>query len=131
MTRLETIAAGQQSLPVSLDDVVAARGRIKGAVVHTPTLLSKTLSALTGAQVYLKFENQQFTAAYKERGALNRLLILPPEARARGVGGQSRAGPGRSRRTAERACHPRHAAPRATGEGDADRGAWRDGRPAW
>lgn len=85
MTRLETIAAGQQSLPVSLDDVVEARGRIKGAVVHTPTLLSKTLSELTGAQVYLKFENQQFTAAYKERGALNRLLILPPEARARGV----------------------------------------------
>jgi len=85
MTKLETIAAGQQNLPVSLDDVVAARGRIQGAVIHTPTLLSKTLSELTGARVYLKFENQQFTAAYKERGALNRLLILSPEQRARGV----------------------------------------------
>ncbi|HTH26843.1 MAG TPA: threonine ammonia-lyase [Sphingobium sp.] len=85
MTKLDTIAAGQQSLPVSLDDVVAASARISGAVVRTPTLHSKTLSDLTGARVYLKFENQQFTAAYKERGALNRLLILPPEARGRGV----------------------------------------------
>jgi threonine dehydratase len=85
MTKLKTISAGEQSLPVSLADVVAASGRIAGAVVRTPTLLSKTLSDLTGARVYLKFENLQFTAAYKERGALNRLMILSPEARARGV----------------------------------------------
>jgi threonine dehydratase len=73
------------TLPVSLDDVRAARARIAGAIVRTPTLLSRTLSELTGANVYLKFENLQFTAAYKERGALNKLLQLSAEARARGV----------------------------------------------
>ncbi len=54
----------------------AAAARIAGAVVRTPTLLSKTLSEMTGAQIYLKFENLQFTAAYKERGALNAMLQL-------------------------------------------------------
>lgn len=72
-------------LPVSIDDVRAAHARISGSIVRTPTLLSRTLSKLTGADVYLKFENLQFTAAYKERGALNRLLLLSPEARAKGV----------------------------------------------
>ncbi|MET0247627.1 MAG: pyridoxal-phosphate dependent enzyme, partial [Sphingomonas sp.] len=65
------------ALPVSLDDVVAARMRIMDSIVATPTLVSRTLSDLTGATVYLKFENLQFTAAYKERGALNTLLQLP------------------------------------------------------
>jgi threonine dehydratase len=73
------------SLPVSIDDVRAAAERISGAVVRTPTLHSRTLSQLTGANVYLKFENLQFTAAYKERGALNTLLQLDAEARAKGV----------------------------------------------
>lgn len=59
--------------------------RIRDSIVRTPTLQSKTLSALTGAKVYLKFENLQFTAAYKERGALNKLLQLDADARARGV----------------------------------------------
>ncbi|SNS48198.1 threonine dehydratase [Sphingomonas laterariae] len=59
--------------------------RIGPSIVRTPTLLSKTLSALTGAKVYLKFENLQFTAAYKERGALNKLLQLDDAARSRGV----------------------------------------------
>ena len=72
-------------VPVSIDDVRAAHGRISDAIVRTPTLLSKTLSQLTGATVYLKFENLQFTAAYKERGALNKLLQLDEGARARGV----------------------------------------------
>ena len=66
-------------LPVTLDDVKAAAMRIRGSVVRTPTLHSKTLSDLTGATVYLKFENLQFTAAYKERGALNTLLQLNPQ----------------------------------------------------
>ena len=48
-------------------------------------VLSQTLSKLTGANIYLKFENLQFTAAYKERGALNALLLMPEEARNRGV----------------------------------------------
>ena len=73
------------SLPVSIDDVRAAATRISGAVVRTPTLHSRTLSQLTGANVYLKFENLQFTAAYKERGALNTLLQLDAEARSKGV----------------------------------------------
>ncbi|OYW87289.1 MAG: threonine ammonia-lyase [Sphingobium sp. 32-64-5] len=72
-------------LPVSIADVRAAHERIRGAIIRTPTLLSRTLSQLTGADVYLKFENLQFTAAYKERGALNRLLSLSPEQRAAGV----------------------------------------------
>lgn len=71
--------------PISLDDVRAAAQRIGDAVVRTPTLLSKTLSEITGAQIYLKFENLQFTAAYKERGALNKLLSLPKEACEKGV----------------------------------------------
>ena len=65
-------------LPVSIDDVRAAHARISDAIVRTPTLISRTLSQLTGATVYLKFENLQFTAAYKERGALNTLLQLNP-----------------------------------------------------
>ena len=70
---------------LTLDDVRAAAGRIAGAVVRTPTLYSTTLSEIAGADIWLKFENQQFTAAYKERGALNALLHLYAEQRARGV----------------------------------------------
>ncbi|MHA6719959.1 threonine ammonia-lyase [Sphingomonas sp. RS6] len=78
-------ASAPASLPVSIADVRAAAERISGAVVRTPTLHSRTLSQLTGANVYLKFENLQFTAAYKERGALNTLLQLDAAARAKGV----------------------------------------------
>ncbi len=70
---------------LTLNHIRAAHNRIRDAIVATPTLYSKTLSDLTGAQIYLKFENLQFTAAYKERGALNALLLLSDEARARGV----------------------------------------------
>ncbi len=66
-------------------DIRAAAERIAGSVVRTPTLHSKTLSSITGAEVWLKFENQQYTAAYKERGALNALLQLTEEERSRGV----------------------------------------------
>ncbi len=72
-------------LPVTVDDILAARARISGSIVRTPTLVSKTLSDMLDATVYLKFENLQFTAAYKERGALNRLLLLDDAARAKGV----------------------------------------------
>jgi threonine dehydratase len=73
------------TLPVTIDDVRAAHARIRDSIVRTPTLISRTLSELTGATVYLKFENLQFTAAYKERGALNTLLQLSDAARAKGV----------------------------------------------
>jgi len=69
----------------TLADIRAAAQRIEGAVIRTPTLMSRTLSDIIGAEVWLKFENLQFTAAYKERGALNKLLQLTPEERARGV----------------------------------------------
>lgn len=72
-------------LAITADDVRAAAMRIKGQVIRTPTLESRTLGQLTGARVFLKFENLQFTAAYKERGALNRLLALNEDERRRGV----------------------------------------------
>ena len=70
---------------LTLDDVRAAARRIEGAVVKTPMLHSITLSEITGADIWLKFENQQFTAAYKERGALNALLQLDDAQRTKGV----------------------------------------------
>ncbi|NML92469.1 threonine ammonia-lyase [Novosphingobium olei] len=76
---------GADAPVLSLADVRAAAERISGQVVRTPTLHSKTLSAITGAEIWLKFENLQFTAAYKERGALNALLQLSAEQRAKGV----------------------------------------------
>src|SRR5688500_19102951 len=66
-------------------DIQAAAQRIRGAVVETPMLLSRTLSEIVDAEIWLKFENLQFTAAYKERGALNKLLQLTDEERNRGV----------------------------------------------
>ena len=79
--------SGTGTLEANLDvaDVRAAAERIAGAVVRTPTLHSITLSQITGAEIWLKFENQQFTAAYKERGALNALLLMDAEQRNRGV----------------------------------------------
>ncbi|MDX1375376.1 MAG: threonine ammonia-lyase [Burkholderiales bacterium] len=70
---------------VSLNDVREASKRIAGAVERTPCVHSRTLSQLTGAEVFLKFENLQFTASFKERGALNKLLTLSADERARGV----------------------------------------------
>ncbi|HEU4440954.1 MAG TPA: threonine ammonia-lyase [Burkholderiales bacterium] len=71
--------------PVSLADIRAAARRIAGAVEATPCVPSRTLSKLTGAEVFLKFENLQFTASFKERGALNKLLSLCEADRRRGV----------------------------------------------
>jgi threonine dehydratase len=71
--------------PPTIDDIRAAADRIGGNVIRTPMLVSRTLSEIVGAEVWLKFENLQFTAAYKERGALNKLLQLSAEERARGV----------------------------------------------
>ncbi|MCO4090911.1 MAG: threonine ammonia-lyase [Sphingorhabdus sp.] len=70
---------------LTLDHVRAAHDRIRDSIVATPTLHSQTLSKLTGANIYLKFENLQFTAAYKERGALNAILLLSEEQRNKGV----------------------------------------------
>jgi threonine dehydratase len=80
-----TPVSAAASAALTLADVRAAAARIAGAVIRTPTLHSQTLSDMVGAEVWLKFENLQFTAAYKERGALNALLLLTDEQRARGV----------------------------------------------
>ncbi|WP_277980937.1 threonine ammonia-lyase [Sphingomonas phyllosphaerae] len=82
---MASLPVSDPALPVSIDDVRVAHARIAPSIVRTPTLISRTLSELTGATVYLKFENLQFTAAYKERGALNTLLQLSEAARAKGV----------------------------------------------
>ncbi|MBW0144454.1 threonine ammonia-lyase [Sphingomicrobium clamense] len=72
-------------MTVTIDDIRAAASRIEGQVVKTPMNHSRTLSEIIGAQVWLKFENLQFTAAYKERGALNKLLQLTDAEKKRGV----------------------------------------------
>jgi threonine dehydratase len=72
-------------MSITLEDVRAAAKAISGSIVETPCLLSRTLSEISGAQIYLKFENHQFTASFKERGALNKLLSLGEDSRSKGV----------------------------------------------
>ncbi|GER08503.1 threonine ammonia-lyase [Iodidimonas muriae] len=78
-------ASSLPPLPISFSDIEDAARTIQGAVLNTPATRSETLSALTGADIALKFEIFQFTASFKERGALNRLTALTPEERARGI----------------------------------------------
>jgi threonine dehydratase len=73
------------TLPITYQDVCAAQTRLADQLCDTPCLRSRTLSELTGATLYVKFENLQFTASFKERGALNRLLQLTDVERRRGV----------------------------------------------
>jgi threonine dehydratase len=70
---------------VSLEDVRAALGRIRDRIYLSPCARSETLSRLTGTSAFLKLENLQMTGAYKERGALNKLLLLGEAERARGL----------------------------------------------
>ncbi|MGH6986921.1 MAG: threonine ammonia-lyase [Caulobacteraceae bacterium] len=72
-------------MTLSLEDVRAAAQRIAGHVERTPCRHSRTLSEITGAEVWVKFENLQFTASFKERGAFNKLSQLPAPDRQRGV----------------------------------------------
>jgi threonine dehydratase len=72
-------------MSIGLKDVRAAAARLHGNLIYTPCTYSRTLSRITGAEVFLKFENLQFTAAFKERGALNKLLTLTPAEQRRGV----------------------------------------------
>lgn len=73
------------ALPVRHADILAAAKRIADAIERTPARHTRTLSALAGCDIWLKFENLQFTASFKERGALNKLLTLTDAERARGV----------------------------------------------
>ena len=72
-------------MTVTFDEILAARDRIAGQVDRTPVRHSRRLSQLTGAEVWVKFDNLHFTGSFKERGALNRLLQLTPDERKRGV----------------------------------------------
>ncbi len=80
-----TQPAPSSLLPVSVDDVRAAAALLEGHVLNTDFDPSRTLSEMLGCQVWLKFENLQFTASFKERGALNRLSALTEAERKRGV----------------------------------------------
>jgi threonine dehydratase len=73
----------------TLDDIRAAAKRIAGTVERTPMRHSSTLSEIAGCEIFLKFENLQFTSSFKERGALNKLLSLTEDQRKRGVAAQS------------------------------------------
>jgi threonine dehydratase len=70
---------------LTIADIRAAAERLRGEIIDTPCMPSRTLSALTGCEVFLKFENLQFTASFKERGALNKMAQLTPVERASGV----------------------------------------------
>lgn len=85
VAQAQPISGTSAALPVTADDVLKARVAISDALIDTPCLKSRTLSEIFGANIYLKFENLQFTASFKERGALNRLLHLTPVQRKRGV----------------------------------------------
>ncbi|MBR0716210.1 threonine ammonia-lyase [Bradyrhizobium liaoningense] len=83
----ETLASSVDlsGLPVTLADLHAAAETVRGAIVETPCSYSRTLSNICGCDIWLKFENLQFTSSFKERGALNRLTALSDEERRRGV----------------------------------------------
>src|ERR1700730_13776819 len=85
MTMTETPTPSLAQLPVTLPDIEAAADVVAGFVKRTSFERSRTLSEITGASLWLKFENLQFTATFKERGALNRLSALSADQRRRGV----------------------------------------------
>ncbi|WMD18213.1 threonine ammonia-lyase [Achromobacter seleniivolatilans] len=70
---------------IDIASIQTARENLRGQVLKTPFTLSRTLSDIFGAEIWLKFENLQFTASFKERGALNRMLTLSDTERAKGV----------------------------------------------
>ena len=75
--------------PPTFTDIQNAARLIQSALVRTPTRHSRTLSGIAGCEVWLKFENRQFTASFKERGALNRILSLGEDEKKRGVAAMS------------------------------------------
>ena len=72
-------------MTLSIEDIRAAAERLRGHVLDTPCLPSRTVGELAGCEVFLKFENHQFTASFKERGALNKIAQLTAQERERGV----------------------------------------------
>ena len=127
-TPTASLAASLAQLPVTLRDVETAAGVLEGFVKRTSFERSRTLSDITGAGIWLKFENLQFTATFKERGALNRLSALSADERRTRrdclFGRQPRPGCGLSRRQPFDTGNHRHAG------GNADRED-REYPPAW
>ena len=117
---------------VTLADIEAARRVIAGQVLRTPMLPAPKLSALTGAEVFVKYENLQVTNSFKERGAVTKLASLDAaERRARRdrhVGRQPRSGGRLSRGAPRHSGHHRDAGGDALREGGGDQGVWRGGR---
>ena len=112
-----TTAAQAPTGPFTVIDIASiqtARENLRGQVLKTPFTLSRTLSDIFGAEIWLKFENLQFTASFKERGALNRMLTLSEaearQGRDRRVRRQPRAGRGLPCAAHGRAGGDRHAA---------------------
>src|SRR5438045_343846 len=75
----------RDAAPITLSDIRAAAQRIADGIVRTRFIHSHTLSEITGAEIWLKLENLQFTASFKERGAANKLLTLTQDEKKRGV----------------------------------------------
>src|SRR6188508_1486321 len=73
------------NMPISLNDIQAARQRLAGAIYVSPCQESPALSELTGCRVFCKLDSLQRTGSFKERGARNALLLLTAEQRQRGV----------------------------------------------
>src|SRR5882757_9304968 len=103
-------------LAITADDVRDAARLIEGQVLRTPCTPSKVLSKLTGAEIWLKFENFQFTASFKERGAVNKLARLSEAERRAGVAAMSAGNHAQEHALYQGAQHPR---------------AGRRGDPAW
>src|SRR5207249_2392177 len=78
-------AANAPAPPVTIQDIQAARRRIGDVIYHSPCPYSLQLSRLCGCEVYCKLDHLQMTGSFKERGARNKLLLLAPDERARGV----------------------------------------------
>jgi threonine dehydratase len=126
---------GTRHLTVTLADIEAARRTIGAQLLRTPMLPAPKLSALTGAQVWVKYENLQVTNSFKERGAVAKLATLSAAERARGVIAMSAGNHAQAV-----AYHARalgipativHAGHDAVREGRCDRGLRRDRRAAW
>ena len=81
----KTASTAGSKTDITIEDVRAAAKVIEGIIERTPTHFSRTLSKIAGCEIWLKFENLQFTASFKERGALNKLESLTPDQRKRGV----------------------------------------------
>jgi threonine dehydratase len=77
--------AGDRLPSVTLDDIRAAQARIRDAIYRSPCPYSLSLSRLCGCEIYCKLDNLQLTGSFKERGARNKLLVMSPEERGRGV----------------------------------------------